>query len=223
MSEPAPPRRPRRWWRWLVAGLVSVLVLIGAADGWVVWATRARRLARVEDAPARADALVLGNRVFPGGYPSIELALRLRAGLQLYQLGRARRLIVSGLMRAKSGYDEPAVMAAWLESRGVPARDIVLDRGGYRTAASMADAAAMGVRSLLVVSQPYHLPRALYLARHAGIDAVGVPAREGTRPLPNLIHVTAREAAARAETVVEVLIRGVRGAGPVPDVLKTPP
>ncbi len=66
-------------------------------------------------------------------------------------------------------------MAAWLEAHGVPARDLIVDRGGYRTASSMADAAAIGVRSLLVVSQGYHLPRALYLARHAGIDAWGVP------------------------------------------------
>ena len=223
MSEPAPPRRPRRWWRWPVVALVSLLALMGAADGWVVAATRAHRLSRLEDAPAEADAMVLGNRVFPGGRPSIELALRLEAGLRLYRLGRARRLIVSGLENPRRGYDEPAAMAAWLEARGVPARDIVLDRGGYRTAASMADAAAMGVRSLLVVSQDYHLPRAVYLAEHAGIDALGVPAREGPRPLADLIHVTARETAARAETVAEVLIRGVRGAGPVPDVLKTRP
>jgi vancomycin permeability regulator SanA len=87
----------------------------------------------------------------------------------------------------------------------------------------MADAAASGVRSMLVVSQAYHLPRALYLAAHAGIEAVGVPAHEGRRRLLNLVHVTVREMVARAETMVEVLIRGVRGAGPVPDVIKTGP
>jgi len=222
MSEPAPPHRRRRWWRWLVLAVVSVLALVGAADGYVVWVTRGRRVARVEDAPARPDAMVLGNRVFPGDRPSIELALRLQAGLQLYQLGRARRLIVSGMARA-GGYDEPAVMASWLEARGVPARDIVLDRGGYRTAASMADAAAMGVRALLVVSQAYHLPRAVYLAQHAGIDAVGVPAREANRAPSDLLHATLREALARAETVAEVRLRGVRGAGPVPDVIKNRP
>ena len=78
--------------------------------------------------------------------------------------------------RVGEGYDEPHAMAAWLEARGVPPADIVVDEGGHRTAATMADAAALGVRSAHVVTQGYHLPRALYFARHAGIDALGVPA-----------------------------------------------
>jgi SanA protein len=74
----------------------------------------------------------------------------------------------------------------------------------------MADAAALGVRSALVVSQRYHLPRALYLARHAGIDAVGVPAQDTHEGWASLAKLFVREAAARAETVVEVALRGVR-------------
>ena len=75
----------------------------------------------------------------------------------------------------------------------------------------MADAAALGVRSALVVSQGYHLPRALYLARHAGIDAVGVPAPAGERALDGAaLRVFVRETAARAEIVLEVALRGVR-------------
>ena len=68
-------------------------------------------------------------------------------------------------------------MAAWLEARGVTRADVA-GPGGHRTAATMADAAAVGARSALVVTQGYHLPRSLYLARRAGIDAVGVPAPE---------------------------------------------
>ena len=80
-------------------------------------------------------------------------------------------------------------MAAWLERRGVAPADLVIDRGGYRTAASMADAAARASTALLVVSQPYHLPRALYLARHAGLRAVGVAARQpGRRALVGPAH-----------------------------------
>ncbi len=214
MSEPAAPR-PRRWQRWVVVGLVSTVALIGVADAHVVSVTRTRR-ARVEDAPARPYEMVLGNRVFPGGVPCGELARRLEVGRELYERGRARRVIVSGKARPDRNYDEPAVMAAWLEARGVPAADIILDRGGYRTAASMADAAAIGVKSLLVVSQAYHLPRAVYLAERAGIDAVGVAASDGRRHPLDVLHMALREALARAETVVEVLVRGVRGAGPVP-------
>ena len=77
-------------------------------------------------------------------------------------------------------------MAAWLEARGVKPADVIVDPGGHRTAATMADAAALGVRSALVVTQGYHLPRSLYLARRAGIDAVGVPAPDAAGGLDGL-------------------------------------
>ena len=93
----------------------------------------------------RPYAIVLGNRVFADGTPCHELAARLETALALYRAGRAGKLIVSG--RVGEGYDEPHAMAAWLEARGVPPADIVVDAGGHRTAATMADAAALGVRS----------------------------------------------------------------------------
>jgi vancomycin permeability regulator SanA len=217
MSEAQPlPRARRRFGRWLAVGLALCGAWIAGSDLDVLATTRARELAAVADAPVRPYALVLGNRVFHGGVPSSELARRLEVGLALYANGRARRLIVSGMCRPEQDYDEPGAMAAWLEARGVPAADVILDRGGYRTAASMADAAAIGARSLLVVSQAYHLPRALYLAAHAGIDALGVPAVPGRRRFLYGLHMAIRETAARAETVAEVWLRGVRGAGPVP-------
>ncbi len=75
----------------------------------------------------------------------------------------------------------------------------------------MADAVAGGVQSLLVVSQRYHLPRALYLARHAGLQALGVPAADVERSLADSIYRFVRETTARAEIIVEVAVRGVRG------------
>ncbi len=217
-----PPRARWRWGWWLVGWLALLVGLIGGANAYVVAATRARQVASVTEAPVVLDAMVLGNRVYAGGVPSPELEFRLETGRELYAAGRTRRVIVSGLARPDLGYDEPAGMAAWLQARGVPASDLVLDRGGYRTAASMADAAAAGVRRLLIVSQAYHLPRALYLARAAGIEAWGVPAYEGKRTVLERLHLLLRETLARAETVVEVLVRGVRGDGP-PRVAKPVP
>lgn len=215
MPEAAPP--PRARWRrgWWVAGVVALLgALVGAGNLYVFFQTRDRVLAGVADAPVVADAMVLGNRVFPGGVPCTELVYRLETGRALYAAGRTRRLIVSGLAHPAHGYDEPAAMAAWLEAHGVPAADVILDRGGYRTAASMADAAAGGVRALLIVSQSYHLPRALYLARAAGIEAWGVPASGPRKGITDRLRTGFRETMARVETIFEVLLRGVRGAGP---------
>jgi vancomycin permeability regulator SanA len=152
--------------------------------------------------------IVLGNKVFPGGQPSRELAERLETARDLYQSGRAPRIVVSGLVR--DGYDEPSAMADWLRARGVPSDHIVVDGGGHRTAATMANAVALGVRSSLIATQGYHLPRSLYLAHHAGIDAVGVAARPGGRAGWHLFRTYFREVVARAETVLEVVLRGVR-------------
>jgi SanA protein len=212
---PSPARgRLWRWARRLLIGAVAIATLIAAANTYMIATTRAAIVADVAAAPVRPDAVVLGNRVAPDGTPCDELAARLEAALAVHRAGRAAKVIVSG--RVGEGpegarYDEPAGMAAWLVRHGVPAADVVRDPGGYRTAATMADVAAMGKRSILVVTQGYHLPRSLYLARHAGMDAVGVPADSRRSSALDTLKVSLRETLARAETVVEVAVRGVRG------------
>jgi len=201
-----------RLWRWakrLLIAAVAVAAAVAGANAYVIATTRAATVADVAAAPVRPDAVVLGNRVLPDGTPSDELAARLGTALALYRAGRTGKLIVSG--RAADDYDEPAGMAAWLVSQGVPAADVVKDPGGHRTAATMADMAALGKRSILVVTQGYHLPRSLYFARHAGIDAIGVPAPSQRRGAYDSFKVYMREIVARAESVLEVAFRGVRG------------
>jgi len=208
MPDAGAPGPRRRALRWLLLALLVGVAAVTAANLYLAAAARPAILAGVSAAPTRPYAIVLGNRVFPDGSPSDELAARLETALALHRAGRAGKIVVSGMVH--ENYDEPRAMAAWLEARGVPAGDIVRDAGGHRTAATMADAAALGIRSALIVTQEYHLPRALYFARHAGIDALGVPSptRFGRRLVA--IRVFFREAAARAETVVEVAVRGVR-------------
>jgi len=209
MAEAA-PRAP-----WLRRALVGASVLglgvVGAGNAWVFHATAADIAADVAEAPDRPVAIVLGNRVFSDGSLSRELVLRVGVALELYRAGKVRRLFLSGAWRAAEGYDEPAAMAGWLERRGVPRAAMILDRGGYRTAATMADAAAQGIREALVCTQRYHLPRSLYLARRAGIAAKGVPAATASGvPVFERVHLFLRESLARAETVGEVAVRGVR-------------
>jgi SanA protein len=205
-------RKPSGTARRLALAAVLGIVLVAAANAYLVVTSRPAVVADLSRTTPRPYVMVLGSYVDHNGAPSRELAARLETGRQLYRAGLARRIIVSGL--ARPGYDEPDAMAAWLETRGVAPADVVIDRGGYRTAASMADALAAGVRSLLVVSQRYHLPRALYLARHAGLDAIGVPAADVGRPFPDQIFCFVRETTARAEVILEVAARGVRGLPP---------
>jgi vancomycin permeability regulator SanA len=207
-ADPDPPRR-FRWARRLGVSAILLVALVVAANLYLLAASRSSIVSDLAEAPPRPYALVLGSPVTPEGTPTRSLAERLETGWQLYRAGLARRIIVSGAV--SPGYDEPDVMAAWLTSRGVAPADVVIDRGGYRTAASMADAAALGALELLIVSQRSHLPRALYLAKHAGLQAIGVTAREPYRSPRGRLVVFIRETTARAEAMVEVALRGVRG------------
>jgi vancomycin permeability regulator SanA len=204
------PDMTSRLRRLVVRALVTGVLVVVAANAWVFHATSADILASAADAPARPVAIVLGNRVFSDGTLSRELAARVRASLDLYRAGKVKTIFLSGAARADDGYDEPEMMAGWLERRGVPRSALVLDGHGHRTAATMANAAARGFHDVLVCTQRYHLPRSLYLARHAGLSALGVSAEAVPGPILDTIHSFFRESLARAETVAEVALRGVR-------------
>jgi vancomycin permeability regulator SanA len=206
---PQPPPRSlgRRVAGHAAVALVSALVLLGAFNAYVIGTTRSSIVDDVGDVPPRPTGIVLGTRVLLDGTPASGLGERLELARELYRRGAVHRLIVSGAA-LPNGYDEPGAMARWLVARGVPAADIALDRGGLRTAATMANARDAGVSEALICTQSYHLPRALYLARHAGIDAIGVVAHAHGSTAENIQYFI-REALARAQAVVEVAIFGV--------------
>jgi vancomycin permeability regulator SanA len=207
---------PSRPWLGLLArrvvlpGALLGAVVVGAGNAYVLSKAAPDLAADVASAPARPVAIVLGNTVFPGGHLSSSLADRCRVALNLYQAGKVQKIFLSGAYHPETPYDEPGAMAAWLERRGVPRAAMVLDRDGHRTAATMANAAAQGFREVLICTQAFHLPRSLYLARHAGMTATGVPAKDEGLGLYDRARSGTREWLARAETVLEVAVRGVK-------------
>lgn len=159
------------------AQTAAALVLLAAA-AWVgpnVWITRSTRAYtyRNGDAiPARTFAIVPGSPV-SSGRPSPVLRARLDAALALYRGGRVKTILVSGQDTPAS--PEATVMRAWLEARGVPAADIWSDGGGTRTRQTMNRAVEQyGVGDAIVCTQTVNVARSIYLARRAGIDAVGL-------------------------------------------------
>jgi SanA protein len=126
-------------------------------------------------APTRYTGIVLGCRV-NGDDPSACLEERLSTALALYQQRRVQRLLVSGDHGTKQ-YDEVNAMRDWFVQHGVPAQHVFLDHAGFDTYDTMVRARKVfDVRDALVISQAFHLPRAIYLARSIGIDAIGVSA-----------------------------------------------
>ena len=163
--------------------LVGAVALAGTLLAWLA----ERRLDRMAEAWSFADvarvpsvdvALVLGTApIGPEGGPNRYFVYRLDAAAALWKAGKAKYFIVSG-----SG-QEPTAMRAGLIERGVPAEAIYRDPAGYRTWDSVLRARDIyGQKRIMIVSQRFHLDRALFLAREAGIEAWGLEARDVDSP-----------------------------------------
>jgi vancomycin permeability regulator SanA len=145
-----------------------------AASVAVIRVTAAGHLHPVDRVPAAPIALVLGAQVYPSGRPSAFLQARLDLAHRLFRLGLADVLLLSGDAYAKEG-NEPAVMRDYLLRAGLPADKVRCDNAGLDTYDSCIRARDLyGVSRMLVVTQSYHLPRAVATARLLGIDADGV-------------------------------------------------
>lgn len=164
----------------IVVGILLVaLFAAGAAAaiwGWIQWRYDKLVVAEVADAPARPVAIVFGAGVRPGGQLSPMLADRMDTAIALYQARAVRKLLVSGDNRFVD-YDEPTAMYNYAVARGIPAADVVRDFAGRRTYDTCYRAGAIfGVEQALLVTQRFHLPRAIFTCRSLGVDALGVSA-----------------------------------------------
>lgn len=168
-----PALRPRTFLRVLIGG--AALGGLGlAATIRYVRGDAGRRIHSVEDVPPAPVGLVLGAKVHPDGRPSSFLAARLDLALRLLRAGKVQRLLLSG-DGVRPGYDEPGAMLDHLLGAGVPADRLIVDRAGLDTYDSCLRARTVyDCSELIIVSQTYHLPRAVGIARHLGLSAYGV-------------------------------------------------
>ena len=165
-----------RWWTrrrvvWLSLGALAVVLV--APLLWVqgVGQANVRSAGAVPPTPV---ALVLGAGLKRDGTPSVFLERRLDAARSLYEQGAIDVILVSG-DNGTASHDEPTAMQDWLVAHGIPANQVVRDHAGFDTHDSCVRAHdVFGVRDAVVVTQDYHLRRALFSCNLAGIDAVGV-------------------------------------------------
>ena len=164
----------------LVGGaLLAAVLATGAAAaiwGWIQWRYDKLVLTDLDAVPARSVAIVFGAGVREDGGLTPMLADRMETAIALYRAGKVRKLLVSGDNRFVD-YDEPTAMYNYAVARGVPAADVVRDFAGRRTYDTCYRAGAIfGVQDALLVTQRFHLPRALFTCRGLGIAALGVSA-----------------------------------------------
>lgn len=156
--------------RWALLFGMSCIFLYSLAACIIVWDGLTERV-------FRADAVVVpGNTVNEDGTPSPRLSARLDRALELYRTGMCRLIIVSGGTGGE-GFDEAAVMRLYLLDHSVPDRDIIVDSDGYTTwdTARFTAGIAMerDMKSVIAVSQYFHVPRTRLALQRAGMTEVG--------------------------------------------------
>jgi SanA protein len=158
--------------------IAFLLVIVSMPVAWrmVVQAQAKDRIYDVNNAPLRPVAVVYGAAIFGGNRLSTVLRDRMDTAIKLYEDGAVAKILVSG-DRQDEGYNEPKAMAEYARGRGVPINDIIIDEGGKRTYDTCYRARyAFNFESAVLVTQKFHLPRALFTCNQLGLESIGVVA-----------------------------------------------
>jgi SanA protein len=183
----------------LCCGLVLISILVINIGIYAV--TKAYIYNDATKAPHAEVALIPGAAILQGGILSPIFMDRANSAITLYEAKKVLKILVSGDNSTVS-HNEVNPVRLYLLSKGVPDQDIFLDHAGFDTYSTMYRARAIfGVSSVLIESQSFHLPRAVFIARRLGLQAYGVNADVGTM----LFHNYLREVFADEKAVFDLL------------------
>ena len=186
----------------IVVGLASVIII----NLYIKSSVKDNILSPKEASELQADCiLILGAGVWENNTPSPMLKDRLLQGIELYELKASNKLLMSGDHGSKD-YDEVNVMKDFAIERGVPSENIFMDHAGFSTYESMYRARDIfKVKRIIIVTQGYHLYRALYDAEGLGLEAYGVAA--DPREYAGQSYREFRESLARVKDFLYVIIK----------------
>ncbi len=164
-------------WRWIRRVLTGILLLAAfpfILALYVDWATRSLRFSNPQQVPPKPVAIVLGAEVYQNGQLSPMLAARVQQAVEAYRAGRIHKILMTG-DNSRTDYDEVTAMKRYAVELGVPADVIHLDYAGFSTYESCYRARKIfGVQDAIIITQGFHLPRAVYTCAHLGIAVVGL-------------------------------------------------
>lgn len=187
-----------------VIGAIAVFLFAKAVNSHLVNSTANQIVNSVSEAKPAYTGIVLGSLVFSEERISKTVAFRCDKAIELYKAGKIKRILLSGDHGTKE-YDEVNAMKNYLIKNGIPERDIFLDHAGFNTYDTMIRAKKVfEVDNAIIISQGFHLARAVYIANHAGLDVQAIAAPDS--PFLNKKYIENREILARVKSFAEVAI-----------------
>lgn len=195
-------RRLRRGLIWVAA---LALVLVALINNWVVNNSEAYVYSNWSLLPDNEVGLVLGTSPFTrSGKPNPQFYGRIEAAVQLYQLGKIKKIIVSGA-NPDSTYNEPRQMWRELTKAGIPSQAITMDFAGVRTFDSISRAKAVfNLEQMTVITQEYHAYRAVFIAKKLNIRVAGYAATSDNIGAFSRTYI--REVFARVKAVLDLYV-----------------
>lgn len=191
--------------KYICAMLLAAVTLIVCNDVWISWVTHNNVYYQVDTVPTKPIAIVLGTSPKYYGRTNHFYDARIMTAAQLYHAGKVKGILVSGDNSTKY-YNEPIQMQRDLMAQGVPGEHITLDYAGFRTLDSILRAdLVFDIKHAIVISQAFHIERAIWISQHYQLDYVGLVAPNP--PGWNVFwRVRQREVIARFYAIFEVLL-----------------
>ena len=191
----------------LLAPLFGILI-ITLCNQAVIQFSKGKIYDNVKEIPYKEVGLLLGTSPTTiNGWTNIYYTYRIDASVKLYKAKKISRILISGDGKEKS-YDEPKYMRRDLIKRGIPAHKITLDKKGLRTYDSVINAKeTFGLSNFTVISQRFQNERAIFLASHNDIDAIGYNAKDAPNQKgKSAIKVRIREVFAKVKVFMDLIL-----------------
>lgn len=186
-------------------GLAVLVIAVVGINYWILSDAGPFMYDSPESVPFNAVGMVLGtSKSTRSGKPNQHFVTRMDAAADLYRAGKVKHLVLSG-DNMTPYYDEPNAMKTELMQRGVPEYDITLDSAGFRTFDSVVRLKEVfGVNSCTIISERYHVYRAVFISRHYDLEAVGYAAADV--PFYYGLRSRSREMLARVKAVMDLYL-----------------
>jgi len=196
----------KKLWQSIFFIVVIIGIVVFAIDLHISDSAKGRLYNSINSVPKRDVALVLGTAKYvKRGKINFFYKYRIEAAAKLYKAKKVKAILVSG-DNATKYYNEPLRMRRDLIKLGVPKSKIYLDFAGFRTLDSIKRAKKIfGLKKFTIVSQKFHLQRAIFIANHSGVDAIGFIAKDypGTKAA---LRMRLREYLARVKAFLDIYI-----------------